>query len=303
MYFAVNPTTSNARAAIMQEATARRDHSPDRYFYALIDTAFDEPLGQRLQRQSGSRWRSIYHGTSLAELCDVSPCLLDITAAQEPLRPFDHLLDRCSGKPMLSFLSSQLDIDDLAVHLRPLIEVITEDELRWPLRFADTRITPALVDTLDPHQRRALLEPIGGWYIIGRTGELTSLDTSTTATGAMSKVEQPLSISDEQFARLLSASEPDTIIETMTIVAPETLTDKTPGDVFSIVRHHCLIADRHGIHANDDRTRLALLGLSLPPGATESEPMLTILGRVSRGEHFSALLDELPDAFWTNDHA
>jgi len=303
MYFAVNPTTSNARAAIMQEATARRDHSPDRYFYALIDTAFDEPLGQRLQRQSGSRWRSIYHGTRLAELCDVSPCLLDLTATQEPIRSFDHLLDRCSGKPMLSFLSSKLGIGDLAVHLRPLIEVITEDDLRWPLRFADTRITPALMDTLDPHQRRALLEPVDRWCIIGRTGELTSLDTDTTATVGMPKVEQPLPISDEQFSRLLSASEPDTIIESMNIVAPETLIDKTPSEVFSVVRHHCLIADRHGIQANDDRTRLALLGLSLPPGATESEPILSILGRVSRGEPFSELLDELPDAFWTNDHA
>lgn len=303
MYFAQNPSRAETAKQLRTAVTEHRAQSPGSRCYALIDTAFDETLARRLAKQAPERWQSIYQDTQLSGLSDVSPCLMELPVAGGLDNQTDRLIACCSGRPMLGFLFAPLSLAALAEHLRQLIEVRTDDEVRWPLRFADTRITPALLGVLDPEQRSALFAPLDAWGIIGRNGELQFLVQPETTHPPARTLGCPPTITDDQFAQLVAASEADAIIETMTTAAPELLINREPASVHSVVREHCLLADQHGISGHEDRARLALLGLSLPPGRTSGEPLRSLLPRVSRGEPLAELLNQLPESFWNNDHA
>lgn len=297
MYFAVNPTSPAAFKTLTEALELSEQSNPELRIYALVDTAFDEALGKRLRRRYAGQLRQIYAETRLSELSDLSPCLIALDTNHEGARTLDELLTRCSGKPMLSFLSSALHIDALNTHFGPIVEVTTEDDLRWPVRFADTRIIPGLLATLHDEQRAALLNPIGGWWIVDRTGEIVSLPTNPKGEMIMPWPNRELALDDAQFAQLLSTSEPDTIIHTISTAVPDALAGTLPAEAYSVVRQHCALADQHGIAGSDDRIRLALLGLTLR-GAADREPIRSILPRAGRGEPLSALLDALPDEFW-----
>lgn len=302
MYFAVNPTSPAAFKTLTEALELSQQRAPELRIYALVDTAFDEALGKRLRRRYAGRLRQIYAETRLSELSDLSPCLIALNTDHEGARTLDELLTWCSGKPMLSFLSSALHLDAFNTHIAPLVEVTTEDGLRWPVRFADTRIIPGLLAILHDKQRAALLNPIGGWWIVDRTGEIASLPINPKGEMIMPWPNRELALDDAQFARLLTTSEPDTIIHSISTAVPEALAGKLPAEAYSVVRQHCTLADQHGITGSEDRVRLSLLGLTLP-GAADREPIRGILPRAGRGEPLSALLDALPDEFWAVAHA
>lgn len=303
MYFAVNPTAPAAMSALSTALAVSRQSTSDIQAYALVDTSFHEGLGKRLRRRYSGRLRDIYAETRLAELSDLSPCLIGLADTGDREWALADLLADCSGRPMLSFLTSALSLDALTLHFRQLVQITTEDELSWPLRFADTRIIPSLLEVLNTDQRTALLQPIEGWWIVSRSGEIGALSTCVNGDSTAKWPERGLVLTDDQFARLVADSEADGLINTLSMAAPEALADRLPAEVFATVSRHCALSDRYGLSGSENRLRLALLALTLPEGATESPAMREILHRAGEGEPLAALIEAQPDDFWEAAHA
>lgn len=303
MYFAVNPNVPSIVSTISASLAACRHRNPEVETYALVDFAFDEKFAKGLRRNYAGRLCEIYAGTRFSELCDLSPCLIAVDCTGDGDRALAYLLEGCSGKPMLSFMTSPLALDELAGHLRHVVEARTDDDLRWPIRFADTRIIPSILEVLAPDQRSALLHPIDGWWIVNRQGEIDALPADISDFGTAQWAERGLALSDSQFSRLVANSEADAMINTLSMAAPEALADKKPAEVFSTVRRHCLLADQYGLTGSEDRLRLALLALTHPCGASDSPTMRDILRRAGSGEPLAALLNAQPEEFWEASHA
>lgn len=137
------------------------------------------------------------------ETRDVSPFLFSFEASNSRL---EALLVRCSGWPMISAIETRECQAELTERLAAWC-VVGVDEQRFNFRFPDTRRLPTIFEVLTARQRAEFAGPASRWSYIDRNGSWGELALSGTA-GAIA--DQP-ELDDQQFARLVSASEVDEV--------------------------------------------------------------------------------------------
>ncbi|WP_255992269.1 DUF4123 domain-containing protein [Chitinolyticbacter albus] len=178
--------------------------------YALLDHAFHRAKKNSLTHLG--QWHSLYAGQPGATP-DISPLLQRVAQADEPLLSLvSQLLERTQGQPSLSFIASAQPLERLQQHFSHYVDVvILPEKTRYLLRYADTRILPQLLLTLDEEQHAELLAPIHTWCYFDRKGQLQTINGLNQDKIAR---QTPI-LSARQFYALLDSSYPDTLANSL----------------------------------------------------------------------------------------
>lgn len=121
-----------------------------------------------------------------------------------------YLLRRCNGQSMFSLLAGKIPPDQVAEHLTTLTRVLLPpDASPYLLRFADTRIVPALNRHLADDQREQLFGAFTHWAYLGRDARPTIIRGSGRSE---LPPEGPIELTSMQFDAFLRACLPDNFI-------------------------------------------------------------------------------------------
>lgn len=226
--------------------------SPDGHWYALLDRAFDYG-GKPFSGAQVSDY-PVYRTGRLQALQIVSPCLIELpTNAQTQLHKLlGRLAVHCRGRPMLSFIQSELSGDELVEAWQDLLEVETADGQTFLLRFADTRVLADLCECVKPLWCR-LSHAVTAWWIIDRQGNLVALPVQK------GKCEPGMfSIDDSNLVCLLAAGLPDALADRLNEHFPDLLAKRSGSANFRLLHRGCELAGRHGIEAFPDQLALSV---------------------------------------------
>lgn len=298
MFFAIDPARASIPAEISGAlGTLYANAEAPVELFALIDAAFDEALLTR------SPWRrqssfSLYERTALDGLAAAGPHLL-----AAPVDAEDHatwlrdIFAACAGRPMLSILASALSAPALCMHLRPCLVARTSDGLEWPVRWGDSRVLPALFETLDAVQRDHLLSPLHVWWSVSRDGSLASWRGSANPAPAPAPFDR-LPVSDAVFGRLVDRAEADAVLAAIHDTQPDLLRHLAAASCHARVTHHLALADRYGVTAAGARQHFCVLALCLDEDFTKHPAMAGALARVRAGADYRSEVANLPPDFW-----
>lgn len=252
-YFAITPCNPSELRFVLADLMAKTDS--DLRWLALVDTAFDyEKVALRL---AGANETSIYFNGRLEALADVSPKFFELSAANgEPLRKqLGRLLRHCSGRPMLSFICCKLSASDLRERWQNLLEVETADGESYVLRFADTRVLPAVAEQEVIWSR--LSADIDKWWVIGRDGKLAELPK----TEAPSSDNTPIKIGHDVLSALLDAGQVDAMADYLREHFPELLSLRDGAGNYKLLSQTLALCAAHGIDATTEQYALAIATL------------------------------------------
>lgn len=253
MYFALDPIDTAIFIPTLRQALhANHDSAaaaPAMYYLALVDSAFDHGL-------SPLKWTSapvpVYSATGrLGDLSDVSPKLLLLS---QPTRfEFEievrQLLKHCEGRPMLSFLQSQVSPEKSCEHWQQCLMLKTTDgSAPYLLRFADTRVLPALQTMPGSTLWNILTQSVSQWFIGARTGAIQRLDLAKIAPTTLANDGSPdgdatdIELTDKDLTHLLREGQPDSVINAIAEHFPELLPERKHAIFYSHVAQVCALA-------------------------------------------------------------
>lgn len=260
--------------------------------YAIVDSAFDLKISKQLRK-----WPSIalYKNTELAELGPYSPTLY-LIGEDDSAAHIAKLLELCKGQPMLSFIRSQCDLAGLKQHLEYLLKVYCEDNTEWPLRYADTRILVPLFDILTVEQKNILLGPIHSWLIPDRFGKIKSQLGENTAPWCFES--GVLKMDEKQFAEMIDAAAPDSILATVRDQYSSILLPHTSGEQFKRVEQGIKDAKELQLNGAQEILQIALLQLMAAENMHQSVEYAVFKKRIHDGLELADAINHLPAAFW-----
>jgi hypothetical protein len=294
---ALNPTAPQTEERLFDHIRAERVQN----WYALIDTAFDYKK-RAFPLPAGST--PVYQGISLEDLQPVSPALVPIPIdRKDTLHCIHELLAHCSGRPMLSFLATSPNItaEQLISHWQPLHRVRTPDGQKLLLRFADTRTLSHLPRTLTPEQWAAWHRDINEWFHINRRGDLERLPPPKSGAKPVNEIR----LGEDQFARMLEATDTDAILDFIRDNQPEAIPEHLNGFQFYQYAELSLnTLRRHNIQSSQDAMSI-IVGAISTDGKLLREPQLNAflsakqwesgkLGATLAGEPWVTALFEQP---------
>ena len=249
----------------------------DVHWFALVDGVFDH---DRKPFASSVPKVPLYGQTgSLYELLPVSPYLLQLDRhAGASLRDLvTRVGAHCQGRPMLSFVASWQPADELVRVWQPCLQpVIEEDGSRYLLRFADTRVLPALPGAMNPAAWAQLTAPLMHWCYVDREGALQTLWLSESHVEPARYQSAQLVLSMSDIDRMVDAAMPDAIVDLMERMSPGTLPDTGKAQVYRLVAQASTLAKANGVHATPDVVQLATYALATC-GIGLTEPKLLAL--------------------------
>jgi hypothetical protein len=249
MYFAVDEIDRSFSKHLIDELALIENENIRTY--ALIDFSFQ--LAR--ENQSLPAWIydgiSIYENTALESLRQASPYLFFLP--KDPLLRSTHLqrmVEVGTGAPMISFVSSALDIYELRDSLRSHLEICVDNGQKFIFRFADTRILPGADLILSREQITGWRIGIESWIYPGRNGHLLKLSSQPTT--ATSHESEYINISQSLFDELLEQSEADAIIDSINDQNSDILLNRNPSDIYFFVNNMLPITTEYEVtHFHD----------------------------------------------------
>ncbi|AMC34083.1 DUF4123 domain-containing protein [Janthinobacterium sp. B9-8] len=262
--------------------------------YAIVDSAFDLKIIKKLKK-----WPSIalYQNTELAELGPYSPTLY-LIGEDNCAAHIAKLIELCEGQPMLSFIRSACDLAGLKQHLECLLKVYCEDNTEWPLRYADIRILVPLFDVLTVGQKKILLGPIHSWLIPDRFGKIQNQFGENKNTALWNFEAGVLKMDEKQFAEMIDAAVPDSILATVRDQYSSILLPYTSGEQFKRVEQGVKDAKELQLNGAQEILQIALLQLMAAETTNQSVDYAMFKKRIHDGQELADAINHLPAAFW-----
>ncbi|TDR80103.1 DUF4123 domain-containing protein [Paludibacterium purpuratum] len=248
MYFAMD---KGDMPQLYQMLCEQRHASPAGLnWFALLDSGFNHrrPPGPR----PGAVW-PLYGQPEWGELRQVSPLLIEWSG--EDATAWQTLLRHCQRRPMLSFVASRQDGAALCAAWLRCLQLTTADGQGYLLRFADTRISAALSQALEPASWRRLCAPLEQWLIIDRAGRLQTLPLPLP--GDTVEEDEDWTLSDSELAALLQAAQPDMLADRLHDDFVELL-PSSGALLYDWLRRTCELLAEHGIDNAPDQLTLAV---------------------------------------------
>lgn len=232
----------------------------DGFIYALVEGVHNEALYQKLKKMDGPRYLPLYETAPSAddETLGLGPILVQY--GDEYRKQWDSLLEMTNGLPGLSIIVSPEQMHELAARLIPWC-VVDADDYTLALSFADTRILPALVEALDVQQRGEFLGRATRWTYPGRDAAWLTLTLQPELALPPGK---KVSLTAQQVAALMAASEADGVAYQMSQYIGNPLANYTPFDAQLMIAQWLKVADRLQMESNRDRFALCEFGLERP---------------------------------------
>lgn len=307
MNFAFNKYAAELNIDIITALSAEKNVPLNLRHYALVDSAFSSTIVPAYkQRIPNAHVLELYSNTGFEQLKDISPCIISMPdEIALRAKAIKTLLTHANGKPMLSFLSSQMEAAPLKNHLQSILEIETSDGQHLVLRFADTRILPVLIEVLDSDQRQAALGPIDNWLVINRMGRLQTLhlkknDIQHNPNSALPLQFSRLQLSDKQFAAMLNAAEPDAIIEQLWKIVPEHCLRFSGGELHQFINHQLFLAKSFTVEGVQDQIAYCVAAFNTHGKLHEIIPAKKLLEtRNWQPGTLADALAELPEDCWT----
>lgn len=210
--------------------------------YLLIDGAFLPGLFREVRLAIGSSDVTLLFKT-LPGCSDVvrdySPFVVKISEASLPR--LKHILDRCSGFPMLSYLETPDTLAALTLRLSSWC-IIYADGQRFNFRFADVRRLKKIFEVLTPLQQGELTGNVSHWAYIDRSGRWERL--LITAPTAHIPSEPP-KLDESQFSQLVRDSEADELLASLS--SQNRFPDRAPSRLHAVVRQALSMAEEAGL--------------------------------------------------------
>ena len=265
MYFAMDHC--NVDSLIASLLTRMQESAPGAYWLASLDAAFDH--GRRPLAWTWTPPRlSLYESNRrLVPLNALAPQLITLNTSDTTMlkAQLHRVLFHCSARPMLSFLNCSGSAEAMRQHWQGCVEVVTEDNAEpYVLRFADTRVLPAVATMPDQTLWRKLTHFVGQWLLIDRAGQLQSLNipaepTSAQPTSTAHLIDgRPLQITTSDLGHLLRVGLPDNIIDAMADHLPDLLPERGQASFYETVCGACRFAEQHDVQAFPDVLALAV---------------------------------------------
>jgi hypothetical protein len=229
---------------------------------ALVDTAFDH--GGRSLQWTGRRL-SLYSDGPLAGLNAISPQLLplDIPDQGSLDKQLARLLRHCQGKPMLSFVHTTASPESLFAAWQMVLQVCTDDGQPFVLRFADSRVSPALAASLGAETWTRMTRLLDQWLIINREGQVQDLPTLDQATEAVTGDHQSLKLTASELDKLLHFGLPDALINALDEHFSDLLASTKGALLHRRMQAVCALAKEHDIEDFPDLMALAVADLAM----------------------------------------
>lgn len=266
MYFASDaPYAATVSTALIEKIRAQPEHN----WLALVDGAFDHGRpGPSLPNEC----YPLYDCDGLSDLLAASPFLIVLTAhdkAQLKME-LDTLVRHRKERPMLSFIGTSASASSVNENFRLFANAMADDNQAFLLRFADTRVLPGLPNALRQAYWDGMTCLLSDWILIGRDGTPEVLPLN--ANRAPFKGE--FQLSPAEFARLVSNSEPDAVLDAIAESNPEALPEGSRAALYDKVVASCSFAEKHKVRAFPDLVALAYLAL-LNDGKGLRDPKLS----------------------------
>lgn len=197
--------------------------------YILIDTTligYPENRPWAKKRRKPNWVISLYAKEAQA----VSPILIDIERGREcnHLDTIMALVNAVRPQLGISFIETDLSLQELYDHLLQFIYIKAEDETELTLRFADCAVLLALVETLTNEQWAVFVGPLSSWKVHGRDGKLISLPFLKAET----KANPPLALSSTQITKLKEAMAADLLLFNLRKVRPDQSSEYTTLEAY-----------------------------------------------------------------------
>lgn len=223
--------------------------------YALVDAAFHPECLPALETLA-QRLRSLMAHIPGA-IKEHSPLLIALPEQRESA--IQTLLQLTDGRPMLSFLFSELPFDDLADQWArfTLVTLVPEGE-HFILRIADTRILANLIPGLTSVQSQQLFQSLHTLWYFNREAKLQFVNG--VGNNVQQAVNNGLSMGSDQLERLLEASESDNVIRLLKDagVAPDVPPSKWHTQVTTWIKaakaEHLTSAMEHATYCQEQLT-------------------------------------------------
>lgn len=253
MYFASDiPNTAAVCIALMEEIHKQ----PGLNWLALIDGAFD--YGQKGVSLDNEQ-HALYDYDGMSDLLAATPVLIKLTSGNADRLRFElaTLVRHRKERPMLSFIGTGSSISAVIENFRRFVNVVTDDNQEFLLRFADTRVLPGLSQALRPIVWNAMTCVLTDWIVIDRDGKSRTMQLNSS--------REPLAgefrLSAVEFAALVANSEPDAIIDVISESNPEALSEGRRSAIYDKVVASCVFAQKHKVGSFSDLVALAYLAL------------------------------------------
>jgi hypothetical protein len=257
MYFANDHHVPDLADALNKTMSDNLESHSDMHYYALVDGAFaPQEVEVLLSKAAHDQATSIYADTPLQGFEELAPVLVRMPRDEtERLQILADWLALCNGKPMLSFVASTLDLGQIKQHFSAFLQIRDDSNMRYTLRFADTRMTSVILECLPQEQKQAWLAGVSAWWLIGRSGSLQLLGgTKALPVAAQPNDWHDLTVSDAQVIQLHQKTEADSILGYLHETMPESFIGHQPSALYQQVSQLLQQLDRQQIQ--DDHVRL-----------------------------------------------
>lgn len=269
MYFALDPYQTTTFVPTLRQIFNCNGDAPTSplptYQFALIDSAFDYGKQQiKWKNESISLYSRV---ANLRNLTSVSPQLLQLSApnSNEFEREIHRLAHHCDSRPMLSFLQSTVDAEELVNQWEKIFTVMTEDDHSPMLvRLADTRVLPALCTMATTTLWENLTQALREWLIVDRNGTLTALSCRLSSKSNIVKGKKgnehnldSLIITNQDLTHLLQMAEPDSVINVLAEQFPDLMPPSNHAHFHTQITQSCALAKQYHIDAFPDVLALA----------------------------------------------
>lgn len=293
-YYAVDHCSTTTVLEGLSHHFKSSTDSDSAHIFALVDFAFDH--GSRAMA-----WASplvpLYSEGRLARLATVSPVLaiLETNNEETLVRQVRRLVHHASGRPMLSFVQTNLSAESLNAHWQAFLNAETEDGQSYLLRWGDTRVLPALARSLTPDTWASITQPMHAWMFVNRQGHLEGLRLPHKESQPSHPVDH-IKLSASALDLLLKEGEPDAVIQALHETLPHLLPKIDRAAFYDRIAACCRLAANHGMEAFPDVLSLATAAC-LSKGGVQGDPRITeilITGDWQPGKFADRLMELMP---------
>ena len=218
---------------------------PDHRPVALLDGAF---LFERLlpwmeQWLPDGSWQSLY--TKLPNtnrrIIQASPQLVDLNMLDNAQSL--ALLGGTNGYPMLSIMMTSAPLTQLVSQLMPFC-IVGTPIAHYALRFADTRLLPAIFDLLNEEQQSLLTKDIAVWQYVNRATRWESLPLQDQHDQNVIPPINGIVLDNDQYTALMASAQIDRAMAFIEDTSPE-LYDcwQKPSERYAWFQQHMVLAD------------------------------------------------------------